>query len=160
MARNPFAPPGAEVADPASGQPSPPVQVKRACQMIVATMVVGIITLFPGVRVPAADDPPVPFVFSLVLIVLFGGLTIWMIIQIMQGRNWARWAMLFFLGTGWILVGPELADDFYRSPIAAAVDAISIPVEAVACWLLFTGAGGQWFSILAAGRRRRGGFTP
>ena len=156
MARNPFAPPGAEVADPASQQPSPPAQVKRACQMVIATMVVGIITLFPGVRVPAADDAPVPFLFTLVLIAVFAGLTLWLAAKIMQGRNWARWAMLLYLGAGWVLIGPELADDFYRSPIAAIIDAISIPVEAVACWLLFTGAGGQWFATLAAGHGRAG----
>jgi hypothetical protein len=155
MARNPFAPPGAEVADPASRQLPAPVQVLRACQMIIATLVVGIITLFPGVREPATDDAQVPFLFTLVLIVVFGGLTLLLAARIMQGRNWARWAMLAYLAAGWALVGPELADDFYRSPIAAAIDAISIPVEAVACWLLFTGAGGQWFSALAA--RRKGG---
>jgi hypothetical protein len=156
MARNPFAPPGAEVADPVSRQLPPPVQVKRACQMIVGTLVVGVITLFPGVRVPRPDEPSVPVVFSLVFLAVLVGLTILFTARIMQGRNWARWAMLAYLATGWILIGPELADDFYRSPIAAIVDAVTIPVEATACWLLFTGAGAQWFAALRAGRTRPG----
>ena len=154
MSRNPFAPPGAEVADPVSRQLPAPPQVKLACQMIIATLVVGIITLFPGVREPAAADAEVPLLFTLVLIVVFGGLTLLLASRILQGRNWARWAMLAYLGAGWALAGPNLADDFYLSPIAAIIDAISIPVEAVACWMLFTGAGGQWFAALAAEKRQ------
>jgi hypothetical protein len=154
MARNPFAPPGAEVADPVSQQLPTPPQVKLACQMIIATLVVGVITLFPGVREPAAGDAEVPFLFTLVLVAVFGGLTLLLASRILQGRNWARWAMLVYLGAGWALAGPSLADDFYLSPIAAVIDAISIPVEAIACWMLFTGAGGQWFAALGAGRTR------
>jgi hypothetical protein len=156
MARNPFAPPGAEVADPASTQPAPPGQVKRACQLFAGTLVVGVISMFPGIRVSPPEEAEVPVLATLVVVVLFSAITIWLIMRILQGRNWARWAMLVYLGAGWLFIGPELADEFYRSPISAIVDAICIPVEAAACWLLFTGAGGQWFSTLAAGRKQAG----
>jgi hypothetical protein len=154
MTPNPYAPPGAEVADPVHGRPSPPPSVRNACLLILASLALGLVTLLPDVRLPAPDESAIPLGVVLGIVVVFGGLTVWFAIQTLRGRNWARWAMLFYLMLGWLLVGSELDSEMARAPMAAIIDTVCIAMELVACGLLFFGTGGRWFSERAAVRSR------
>lgn len=145
---NRYAPPEAEVADPTPPRRSIPPQIQKACWLILASLVLGIISLLPAIRPPAPDDQPVSIVVSLIVIFLFSALTVWFILGILRGKNWARWVMLVFLGTGWLLAGSELESEFVRVPLAATIDVVCITMETVACWLLFFGRDATWFSRL------------
>ncbi len=120
----------------------------------MASLALGIVSLLPGIRPPRPDDPLVPLAYTLGAVLVFGGLTIWLAIEVLRGKPWARWAMLAYLALGWWLGGGELGDDFMRSPVLGVIDVACIALEAVACTLLFSGAGAQWFSALAALQRR------
>jgi hypothetical protein len=155
MSPNPYAPPGAEVADPIPMRPEPPRTVSNACRLIVASLFLGLVTLLPGIGVPPPEDAQVPLIWTLTMIVVFGGLTLWLAVEVMRGKSWARWAMLAYLAVGWVLGGGEFTDDFLRSPLAGMIEAICMVMEIVACALLFFGSGGKWFAELAAIRRAR-----
>jgi hypothetical protein len=152
MTPNPYAPPGAEVADPVLPRSSAPPSVRNACLLIFASLALGLLTLLPDVRLPAPDEPAVPMAVIVGLVVVFGGLTVWFAILVLRGRNWARWAMLVYLMLGWLLVGAELDSEMARAPMAAIIDTFCMAIEMVACGLLFFGAGGRWFSGRAAVR--------
>lgn len=154
---NPFAPPEAPVADPPTHEPPPPTEIRRACVLILVAMVLGLVTLVPGVRPerPGAEDIPALFTFGLV--VLFSALTVWLAVKIYRGTSWARWAMLAYLALGWWLAGSELQETFVGSPVSGAIDVVCIAMEAVACVLLMSGNGARWFSQLAEHRRARRG---
>lgn len=154
---NPFAPPNANAADPPTDEPPPPREIRRACALILFAMVLGLVTLVPGVRPERAGAEEVPALFSFGLVVLFSGLTIWLALQIYRGRSWARWAMLAYLALGWWLAGSELQETFVGSPVCGAIDVVCIAMEAVACVLFTVGNGARWFSQLAENRRARPG---
>jgi hypothetical protein len=154
---NPFAPPNAEVADPPSDAPPPPREIRRACGLILVAMVLGLVTLLPGVRPERAGAEDVPAFVTFGLIVFFSGLTIWLALKIYRGSGWARWAMLAYLALGWWLAGSELQETFAGSPVSGLIDVVCIAMEAVACALLTLGNGARWFSQLAERRRARRG---
>jgi hypothetical protein len=153
MTPNPYAPPDAEVADVTSLRPPTPRAVGNACRLIIASLVLGIVSLLPGIRVPRPDDPQVPLAFTLGSVVVFGGLTLWLALEVWRGKRWARWVMLAYLVLGWWLGAGDMSDDFLRSPLLGTLDAVCILLEAIACALLFFGAGARWFAALAALRR-------
>jgi hypothetical protein len=155
MTPDPFAPPTAP-SDHADGSwPPRPPAVNLACRLVIASLALGIVSLLPGVRPPRPDDPVVPLAYTLGAVLVFGGLTIWLAIEVLRGKPWARWAMLAYLALGWWLGGGELDDDFMRSPVLGVIDVACIALEAVACGLLFSGAGARWFAALDARRRRQ-----
>ena len=157
MTPNPYAPPGADVADVNTARPPMPRAVRVACQLIMASLALGLVSMLPGIRPPRPDDPAVPWAFTLGAIVVFGGLTIWLTLELLRGKLWARWGMLAYLVLGWWLGGGEISDDFLRSPVLGLIDAVCIVLEIAACWLLFFGDGARWFAALAALRRGRAG---
>jgi hypothetical protein len=158
MSPNPFAPPRAEVADPPSG-PQPPHAVQRACRLVIASLVLGWVTLVPGIAAPAPDDVQIPFLVTLAIVAFFGALTVWLVVSVSRGASWARWALLAFLVLGWALTGLQFTDEFLRSPVSGMIEIVCTALEVAACWLLFIGSGAAWFSELAQerlGRRREG----
>lgn len=153
MKPNPFAPPRAEVADPASKIPGPPRAVDRACLLVVASMFLGLVTLLPGVAAPAPDDAPVPLFITLVIVAFFGALTIWLAAAVHRGIGWARWALLAYLLLGWFLSGLQFNDEFMRSPVSGMIEIVCVVMEVAASALLFFGSGAAWFAQLAALRK-------
>ena len=156
MTPNPYAPPTADVADPSPGWPPPPRAVVIACRLVLASLVLGIISLLPGMRPALPDDPVVPWALTLAIVVVFGGLTLWLVLEVWRGKAWARWALLAFLALGWWLGAGQLSDDFLRSPLLGLFGVVSIALEVAACGLLFFGDGARWFAALAALRRGPG----
>jgi hypothetical protein len=155
MTPNPFAPPRAQVADPGSTPSDPPRAVRRAGRLVIASMLLGLVTLVPGVDVPAPDDAAVPFFVTLAIVAFFGGLTIWLVVATLRGASWARWALLAFLMLGWVLTGLQFTDEFLRSPISGMIEIVCVALELAACWMLFVGSGAAWFSQLALERQDR-----
>jgi hypothetical protein len=155
MSHNPYSPPAAEVADPAHALPPQPGTVRLAVQLIIGALALGVISLLvPGIRIPTPEEAEVPFIFTMIIIVIFGGITLWFASGVTQGKNWARWAMLAWLAVGWLMVGSEFGDEFTRSPVSSMIDAACIAMEAAACCLLFGAASQDWFAAMAVARRR------
>ena len=123
----------------------PPHSVYAACVLILAALVFGLLALAPGIRVSPPNEQPIPLLFTLSVVILFSGLTVWFAIEVLRRKNWARWAMLIYLSLGWLLGGAEVADTFAQSPLAAFIETFSMAMEIFACWLLFSGASAQWF---------------
>jgi hypothetical protein len=119
--------------------------VRLACRMILASMALGLASLVPGVRAPLDGVPEAAPIVTLLLLALFTGLTLWLLWSLALRRNWARWAMLAFLGLGWWLSSEDLMGEFLRSPLAATLDASCIALEMIACVLLFSAAADRWF---------------
>jgi hypothetical protein len=153
MTPDPQAPRESNAAGVNRSRPPVPRAIGNACRLIIGSLMLGIVSLLPGIRVPRPDDPEIPLAFTLGSIVVFGGLTLWLALEVWRGKNWARWAMLAYLVLGWWLGAGEMGDDFLRSPLLGTLDAACVTIEAVACALLFFGAGGRWFSALDALRR-------
>jgi len=142
---NPFRPPEAEVADAGPGLGPMPRGVRLACTLVLLSLVVGAVTLLPGVRPEPPGAEPVPFLFTLAVLLVFGGLTVWLVKVVERGRNWGRWALLAYLALGWWLGIDQITEDFALSPLVGFVDMGCIVVEMVAAVLLFWGAAGRWF---------------
>ena len=152
MTPNPYAPPRAEVGDPASRPPTSPAAVRRACLLVLASMALGWVTLLPGVSVTLPDDPTIPFVISLAIVAFFSALTIWLVLATGRGARWGRWALLAYLILGWVLTGMQLNDEFLRSPLSGMIEIVCVVIELAACGLLFFGSGARWFAELALAR--------
>jgi hypothetical protein len=131
---------------------SRPGDIREACRLILGALAIGLIALWPGLGEPQPDPGVVATVVGVVLVVVFIGLTVWLTRKIWLGKNWARWAMLFYLLLGWVLAVADLNAEMARSPITAIISVVTGVMEMFACWLLFFGAGGQWFAANAADR--------
>jgi len=146
MSSNPYQPPGAEVADAPDSSPPRPRSVHLACQLVLASFALGLVTLVPGVDVTRPDDPAVHWAVTLVVVLVFGAITVWLTYATHQRRNWARWALLGYLIFGWFLSAGELPSDLERAPLVGLLGVGAAVIELVAVWFLFTGAGAKWFS--------------
>jgi hypothetical protein len=105
----------------------------------------GLLTLLPAIHGVRPDEPPLPIEWTLLMVVGFGGLTVWLAQLTYRGRNWARWALLAYLLLGWWLGAGDLTQDFMYSPLAGMINLSCFAMEVVAAWLLFVGAGARWF---------------
>ena len=155
MPPNPFAPPGADVADVDAVRPTMPLSVRRACQLVIASLALGCVAALTDIGRPRADGSEITFAFGLAYFALVIGLTLWLTLAVVRGKGWSRWVMLLFLAPTWWLGATNLNEDFLRSPLVGALTVVSIAIEVIACWLLFTGTGARWFAALAALRAER-----
>jgi hypothetical protein len=153
MPPDPFAHPSADAADANAPRPPAPRAVRIACRLVIASLALGLVGLLPDIRLPRPEEAAAPLTFTVGSIVVFGGLTIWLAVEVLRGKPWARWAMLAYLALGWWLGAGDLGDDFLRSPVLGIIDAVCIVMEALACYLLFFGEGARWFAAMAARRR-------
>lgn len=145
---NPYRPPTAELRDPslASSGP-PPLAVRTACALVLASLAFGVLTMLPDGR--AADSsPPGEFIAGAVAYALFAALTLWLTRRTWQGRRWARRALLVYLAVGWALYVLTLGDEMAAAPMAALVNTVCFTMELAGCGLLFFGAGARWFATV------------
>jgi hypothetical protein len=150
---NRYAPPGAEVADPSFPSLVVPSAVVRACQMFIASLLLGLIASVPGVAGSSQEWAWGSLVAACVLVALVGGISVWLTVKIYRGRNWARWVMLVYLAVSWVATFMEFSEGFNRSPVVASVELLTTVIEVVACGLLFFGSGARWFATAAAARK-------
>ena len=158
MDHNPYKPPEATVADRASS-PRPP-QVARACWILWAMLIIGLISLHPSIRGEWWTSPggvesveaeagaaagvvlAIGVALGILLTLAFAGL----LVLVGRRHNWARWTLLVYLVLGWVLLALDLPTAVNEAPPAAIViDLLSAAAEAWAVDLLFADPAAQWF---------------
>ena len=122
-----------------------PRAVVLACQLFVASYVLGLVVLLPGVGAPAADPSIESFLALLALLVAWGAITLWLIGAVLRRKNWGRWAMLAVLGLSWLVGADDIVETFQNSLAEGAIDVFCTVLEMTGCVLLFGGAATQWF---------------
>lgn len=150
---NPFAPPRAGLAEPLIDALPRPLAVGRSVALILGSMALGLVELLPAVHGARPNEEAVPLWFTAAIVLVFGGITVWLARQMYAGRNWSRWAMLAYLGLGWALGIGGLVDDFSYSTLAGPLNVVGMVMEMVAMWLVFQGAGSAWYRALRVTRR-------
>lgn len=147
MERNPYAPPGSNVADPVETRSERPKEVTLAVRLLWASFFIGI----TGVFLRPAQQ--VPFIAILIVSVLAFGFWAWVITCIGNGRNWAR--ILFFVLVGFGLVFAVLFLSatlaLYRDrPFNGFLAALNYALEIYTLYLLLTAPAREWFKQPAA----------
>ncbi len=149
---NPFAPSSAPVGHPSARALPRPLAVSRSVALVLASLVLGLAQLLPAVHGLRPGEEAVPLWFTLAMVGVFGGLTVWLAGKMYAGRNWSRWAMLAYLGVGWVFALEGLVDDFSYSSLAGPLNLVGIALEVAAMWLVFQGPGRAWYGALRAQR--------
>jgi hypothetical protein len=151
LARNPYAPPEAQVADP-SLEPSiaeRPLTVTRAVQLMWFAMALGVVnlvfsweTITTMAEVPAEATSFVKMFIAVVLVLSFGlyFLIIW---KMGQGRNWAR-ILLLVLQLLSLLANP-FEQISQVGAVAATAGILAFVLEIIALVLVFMPASKAWF---------------
>ncbi len=142
MNRNPYAPPGATVADgdqePAREQP---LAIRRAVVLMWASLSLNILILVIDWRFQISQTP----VLVLLVSQAFGiGLAVWLIVKITAGRNWARIVYLVLLALGLIFIVPEILDSASRAAHVAGLRMIELGMDFATMYLVFF-PGRDWF---------------
>ena len=122
-----------------------PRSVVAACQLIVASFLLGLVLLLPGVGRPVVDPSADWLVASLVFVIATGAVTLWLIGAVLKRRNWGRWAMLAVLGLSWFILADDIVETFQASTFEGALDVVCTAMEMTACVLLFGGDSARWF---------------
>ena len=144
---NPYQPPQARVADAAelARGPRPPA-VRRALIAFWIGWVLSFLTLIPGVREGFWDDPEVPVAVPLVMAMLLGTFSAWIIVMVGRGRNWARWTLVVYIALTYVLVALDPAGWEKQGPLALGVDAVTLVLDLYGCYLILTGESARWFT--------------
>ena len=123
-----------------------PRPVVLACQLFVASYVLGLVLLLPGVGVPVASPSVSSFIVLLLFVAAWGAVTLWLIGAVLQRRNWGRWAMLGVLGLSWLIGAADILETFEGSFVEGAIDIACTAMEMAGCVLLFGTAATRWFT--------------
>jgi len=142
-----FAPPAAEVADLAPGDPRPkPREVRLAVTLLWVSLALSLPILVLGaMRNPAEALHPVSLLVTAALL----GVSVLLIRRIDGGRNWARWV---YLVLAVIAVALQFAPGEETNGPGYVENALSIIgslLDVVALWLVFTRPGAGWFRAAA-----------
>jgi len=136
---------------PGPGTQTPPA-IARACKLLLLSMAIGIVTLIPSIsgRWWTSPDSSVPDSIALAFSLSFTSVTLalyaLLIYLTYTRRNWARWALLVFLMSGWILLVKDFPRQQADTPMAALWNAASMGIELLACGLLFFSHDAVWFA--------------
>lgn len=147
MDRNPYAPPSAEVADPAPQAPDTrPASVTTAVRIFWAIVVA---TVIGGVayrsRVPGTMPLWVFIVLALALITAVNG---FFIVKIARGRNWARIVYLAILIMGYANYAFDWKRNVEMMQASRVYAVVTIACALANVWaftLLFLPAANAWF---------------
>lgn len=151
MSSDPFKAPTANVADPDNvprdREPRPP-PVTLACRLLWATVVLDLLSLVPGVRAglwSGYDETPGAVVVAMVFVLVMTGIEIWLIRLVAHRHGWARWALLIYLITGWLMTFSDFSESIGQGMAAVVIDLSTGIAEVVAICLLFLSNGRFWF---------------
>jgi hypothetical protein len=142
MSRNPYAPPGATVAD---GDQLParmkPLAIRRAVFLMWASLAVNNLILILDWRFQISQ---VPVLVVILLEVAGVALSVWLIVKITAGRNWARIVYLVLLVLGLIVLVPDILGSASRAAHIAGLRMIEVGMDFAAMYLVFL-PGREWF---------------
>lgn len=143
---NPYRAPASKVETHSVDAPPPP-SVTRAVWLLWASMIVGILSMVPGVRRGIWDEIDGAAMIAMVVIAFVLYALLAALIALTHRRhNWARWVLLALLVLEWMLMLAEPESTLAQGPLAVAIDAVISAAELLACYLLFTGAAREWFA--------------
>jgi hypothetical protein len=144
---NPYKPPGSHVADAAELARGPrPQPVRRAIIAFWISWTLGLLTLLPGVREGVWDNPELPAGVTLVISIVLGAFSAWLIVMVGRGHNWARWTWVIFVALTYFLMAADPSGWERQGQLAFGVDVMTAVLELWGCYLILTGPGGAWFT--------------
>ena len=135
-----YAPPLAPVADVHASRLAPR-SVRRACQLLVASTLLGFAGVTGPFEFPTFARPWLSLLGALAAVVVVTSVIFWLILKAYRGRNWARWMVVLLLAPTWALGALEFPGELAQAPIATLVGITTSALDILACWLLFFGAG-------------------
>jgi hypothetical protein len=146
MERNLYAPPAATVADPVAPREERPLEVVWALRLLWASLAVGVVTVVGPYLLEIS-------VGLLIYLILAGGaryvISVWVILRIASGRNWARILYLVILvaGFGYMALNWQVYAQLFtfRQPLAAASWIAKTLLDIGAACLLFMPRANRWF---------------
>jgi hypothetical protein len=144
MGENPYSPPGAEVRDVDRGPP--PMERPRAVVLAVRLLWISIVAGIPiSVREYHDASAEGSATFLLYFTLALYAISVWMVVSIRKGRNWARILLLAFNVLN--LLSIALAYEEFRKYPTGELLALMIVValDFTALCLLYTRAGAAWF---------------
>ena len=156
MTDDPFRAPKARLSDADTGPDlaARPASVTLACRLLWATLIIGVLSMIPGVRTglwSGVGENAGAGAFALGFIVAMTVLEAWLIRLVSHGRGWARWLLLGYLLLGWLLTLSDFSASIEQGMVAVVVDLVSAIAEMIAVGLLFLSRGRAWFRKEARG---------
>ena len=144
MGENPYSPPGAEVRDVDRKLPpmERPWEVGLAARLLWISIVAGIPISVREYQDGLTDGSAT---FLLYFTLALYAISVWMVLSIRNGRNWARILLLAFNVLN--LLSIALAyDEFLKYPTGELLSLlIVVALDFTALCLLYTRAGAAWF---------------
>ena len=142
MTRSPYAPPSSRVADHTLESIPRPKQVTTAVGLLWAVFVLDI----PSSYLAASRDPETGFhPLSIAIVVIVSLLVAALIILIYRGHNWARILLLAWFGIGSVAMLMPRDQPVPAGALENALTAVSLLVNVVALYLLFSRPSSSWF---------------
>jgi hypothetical protein len=142
MSRNPYAPPEASVAD---GDQEParekPLAIRRAVALMWSSLALNILIFVIDWRFQVSQSPALVAVLSELIGV---ALSVWLIVKITVGRNWARIVYLVLLALALIVIVPEILGSASRAAHVAGLRMIELGMDFATMYLVFV-PGREWF---------------
>jgi hypothetical protein len=156
---NPYQPPAAAVADvPDTGELTRPIAVRRAVQMLWATLalgfVLGVIEVIGGLD----ENPgtPLGWVMLIGLFAVGFGISFWIYGAVYAGRNWARILMLVLIIV-WLLAQVAVVVMLQTLPKVPPgmmpnliINALQFAITFLATAMLFMPSANRWFRAVKA----------
>jgi len=139
-----YAPPIAPVADVSLSELRPR-SVLRACQLLVASTLLGFVGLADLPALPPNAQSWAFFGGGLAALGLVVAFTFWLVVSAYRGRNWARWTLVVLLAPSWIFGALEISEQLLQARLQEVVGLIANALDMLACWLLFFGKGSPSF---------------
>jgi peptidoglycan/LPS O-acetylase OafA/YrhL len=143
-AGNPYAPPGAPLAEPQKDRPDKPAQVRRAVIILWTSLAIGIAQELLNLDSHAKE-------YWAIVVLTTGGMfaiNALLIHLVSRGRNWARIVLLILTIAGlpvYVLWPGEYFTDLW----SLVVTCLGIVLDLTALAMLFTGKGAKWYSSRA-----------
>jgi hypothetical protein len=146
MDRNLYAPPAADVADPVEPKAERPLEVIWAVRLLWTSLAVGIATVIGPYLLTISP--------GLLLYLLFAGgaryvISIWILLKIDGGRNWARIVFLVVLvaGLGYTALQWQTYAPLFKGkqPLTEAAWIAKTLLDSGAACLLFMPRANRWF---------------
>ena len=146
MERNLYAPPASTVADPVAPREERPLEVVRAVRLLWISLAIGVVGLLAQYLLEIS-------IGLIVYLLISGGarylISMWIILRIASGRNWARIVFLVILlaGLGYMIFNWHYYAQFFTGehPLAAFELAAKTLLNLAAAWLLFMPRANRWF---------------